>query len=67
MGTVWSLDKPAGFGTNPVISRPDTIKPKVDTSLLNVPPITLPVTVPVPKIKPDTVKPKPDTVRCCRN
>ena len=55
-GTVWLLDKPPGFGTNQVITRPDTVKPKPDTTLLVPPPV-------LPKIKMDSIKPKPDTIR----
>ena len=71
-GTVWLLDKPAGFGEKTVISadslartraRLDSMAaaPKKDSLLVAPPPI-------LPKIKPDTaIKPKPDTVKCCRN
>jgi hypothetical protein len=74
-GTVWMLDKPAGFGTKQVVPA-DSIKPKPDTSHLVAPPPVLPkpdtavkprsdTTV---KPKPDTLlKPKPDTAKCCRN
>jgi hypothetical protein len=55
-GTVWLLDKPPGFGTNQVITRPDTVKPKPDTTLVVPPPV-------LPKIKMDSIKPKPDTIR----
>lgn len=56
-GTVWLLERPPGFGTNQVITRPDTVKPKPDTMTLVVPPPTL------PKIKADSIKPKPDTIK----
>jgi hypothetical protein len=69
-GTVWLLDKPPGFGTNQVITPPDTgVRARPDPSTLIAPPV-------IPKLKPDTiirpkpdtlVKPKPDKVRCCRN
>jgi hypothetical protein len=64
-GTVWLLDKPAGFGTGTVIpappaARPDTVvRARPDTGLALTPPA-------LAKPKPDTlVKPKPDTVTCC--
>jgi hypothetical protein len=58
---VWSLDKPPGFGTNQVITLPDTSRPKPDTAMKPRPDTVV-------KPKPDTlIKPKPDTVKCCRN
>ena len=51
-GTVWMLEKPAGFGTKTVIPADSAVKPKPDTGAV--------------KPKPDTLaKPKPDTVKCC--
>jgi hypothetical protein len=68
-GTVWLLDKPAGFGTGQVIPAPDTtarlrldsaVKVRLDSTLKARPDTVRP--------KPDTIaKPKPDTVTCCRN
>jgi hypothetical protein len=56
---VWLLDKPADFGTKPVVTVPDTTKPRPDTGLIVPPPA-------LAKPKPDTLaKPKPDTVTCC--
>ena len=69
-GTVWLLDKPAGFGTGQVIPPPDTsAKPKVDTTLKPPKPDTAvkPRLDTLTKPKPDTIKPKPDTLKCCRN
>jgi hypothetical protein len=69
-GTVWMLDKPAGFGTKTVITSPDTTVVRPPT----IPPVAAPVVV--PPIRPDTgvrprpdtvIRPKPDTLTCCRN
>jgi hypothetical protein len=55
-GTVWLLDKPPGFGTNQVITRPDTVKPRLDTTLVIPPPA-------LPRPRPDSLRPRPDTIR----
>lgn len=76
-GTVWSLDKPAGFGTNQVISADSLARLRGDTTVRPAPTPAPPVVMPVPTMppvrvdsarpKPDSTKPKPDTVKCCRN
>jgi hypothetical protein len=78
-GTVWSLDKPPGFGTNQVISADSLAKLRGDTTrplpvIAPAPPVIPPIRVDTLRTKPDSArpkpdstKPKPDTVKCCRN
>jgi hypothetical protein len=67
-GTVWLLDKPPGFGTNQVITLPDTTRPRVDTIKPRPDTLIKPKPDTLIRPKPDTiVRPKPDTLTCCRN